>query len=341
MKIVILLVSLSGGGAERAMKTVAAELAKCHEVTIVAVNDLEFDEAPPLCDYQIVGRHQYDGVLATIRSIRKFRKIVKEIGPECLIVNCALPELFALFAPFEAKVVLVEHANPAWEGRKFLGFCVRSIISIRTTKIVSVSSHLKASFMLRNVDRVIENSVDSAKLIAANPIKEPASEPERSIVFIGRLINPQKRPELALRVAELSGLPIRFFGFGPELPKLQEYSKSNRINATFEGYNSSVWHEIPRFSVIIVPSLYEGDGLVVVEAIILNRPIVLMDIPDLRRFKLKEESYFSDVNEISKTLSKSSDFSEFLPPTRVRESLISKRNPRLISQQWQDLLAKL
>ena len=324
------------------MKTLAIELSLLRELVIVGINSSEPDEVPITCTHYELGRRNKSGMISTIKSILRFRALIEKLKPRAIIVNCALAELFAVFLPKRIRIVVVEHVNPAWEGRKLLGHLIRSLIARRASKVTAVSDHLHFSHSCRPIDLVIPNAQD-VNLIGARTYSNEyyKSMEVRSIAFIGRLVDPQKRPGLALRIAQLAQLPITFYGDGPEKFKLELEAKSLSTNVSFRGFVRSVWSEIPPDCLVIVPSLYEGDGLVATEAILLNRPVAVSDIPEFRRFSLKESAYISEVDMFVVNLKSNPSIESFIPPRELQVRLSSEREPKSLAVKWDALLSSI
>jgi glycosyltransferase involved in cell wall biosynthesis len=92
-----------------------------------------------------------------------------------------------------------------------------------------------------------------------------------------------------------------------------------------------------------VPSKYEGDGMVVAEAIIRNYSVLLADNSDLRRFNLPDNNYFKDQPELANKLAtwKKSKGEAFTIPNDFMKGLIRERDLGEISNRWKAFLNKL
>jgi glycosyltransferase involved in cell wall biosynthesis len=94
---------------------------------------------------------------------------------------------------------------------------------------------------------------------------------------------------------------------------------------------------------VVVPSEYEGDGMVVAEAILRGYPVLLADNPDLRRFALPELNYFQNRLELEAKLKtwKESKGLEFRIPEKIVTSLHEARDIKTIVKQWEILVTEL
>jgi glycosyltransferase involved in cell wall biosynthesis len=89
-----------------------------------------------------------------------------------------------------------------------------------------------------------------------------------------------------------------------------------------------------------VPSQYEGDGLVVVEAIARRVPILLNDISDLRRFDLPDHHYCLNVSDFASRINENSDsIDKFVVPETIKDDILLDRNPAEIAKRWVSFLS--
>jgi glycosyltransferase involved in cell wall biosynthesis len=92
----------------------------------------------------------------------------------------------------------------------------------------------------------------------------------------------------------------------------------------------------------VVPSEYEGDGIVVLEAIQNGNPILLRDIADLRRFNLNDENYFKNQNQLTVKLKEYRENpSLFTIPNSEQDRILANRDIRAIEKQWSVLIDEL
>jgi glycosyltransferase involved in cell wall biosynthesis len=110
----------------------------------------------------------------------------------------------------------------------------------------------------------------------------------------------------------------------------------------FLGYVSDPWDYFEDSDLLIVPSVFEGDGLVVVEALMRGIPFLLSDIPDLRRFELPEINYCKSVDDFSGTVLNNLVSLDKLKVSRdTVKNITSNRDPRFVAEQWTKLLKEL
>jgi glycosyltransferase involved in cell wall biosynthesis len=112
------------------------------------------------------------------------------------------------------------------------------------------------------------------------------------------------------------------------------------LNFTIESFLPNPWSLINPGDVVVVPSLWEGDGLVVLEALHLGVPILVSDIKDLRRLKLPEKNYFHDLtsceDQIRTNIFCATNLS--VPPESA-SGILESRSPQHIYNLWATCLA--
>jgi glycosyltransferase involved in cell wall biosynthesis len=329
--ILIVTNSPGGGGAERAMHLLANVL---HDhgfpIVVVQVNKEGKDSVELRSGVHNLGRDHKSGALSLLMAISRFRRCVRFYKPKVLVLNCDLPELLALFLPSEIPLIVVEHANPAWSTRILLGRLVRFLHIRRNTTFVAVSDHLKIWPNMLTPSSVNENLVltdDNFKVESSGSIKR--------LLFVGRLASIQKRPEVVLEISAAMGIPAVFIGHGPALPSLQSLANKLSIKADFIGFMGDPWSAIQAGDLLIVPSKFEGDGLVVVEALARRIPILLSDIPDFRRFNLNERNYCIDLEEfIRRATEYRDDVAGLVASEILAEFILGMRAPTAVLAKW-------
>jgi glycosyltransferase involved in cell wall biosynthesis len=336
-RIAIVTNSLSGGGAERAMNILANELHRLnHEVTVFAINNAEPDAISLTCSVVEIGRPWRGSVLDTIKSWMIFQEKIREIQPNIVILNCDLPEFYGALTPMRANLVAVEHVNYPWRNRELFGRLIRFILKIRGTKWVAVSDHLG-----------IWPSNNSPHKVIFNPISEIGTSESRSaapikrLVFIGRLTF-QKNPDLIIQAANRVQLPVLALGDGEDGLRLFELAKELKVNFSAPGFSTYPWREISDGDLLVIPSRYEGDGLVVIEALQRNIPFILSDIPEFRRFGLPNLNYASGVDEFAEAIiAHQQSTAAFQVSSGIADSILSVRKIEFIGNDWEKFIVEL
>ena len=129
---------------------------------------------------------------------------------------------------------------------------------------------------------VIPNTVDLRRFPAA---PTPRAAGERVVLALARL-DPQKGLDHLVRAAaRMPDVTVRIAGGGPLRGELEELARAQGVDdrVTFLGERSDVPELLEACDVFVLPSLYEGLPLSILEAMAAGRPVVATDIPGTRQ----------------------------------------------------------
>jgi glycosyltransferase involved in cell wall biosynthesis len=339
-KVLFVVISTSGGGAENSMMAITSELRKKgFDFQLCAINGdkTSLDLLSEKDGISILGRRWDGGISDTAKTLFDFKKLVRDLHPEVVIANCELPELFVAITPLsKSRIAIVEHTTNPWAGRKVMGMTVRTILKLRKVYWVTVSSDAKPIWFGSRKPHYIANPISVAKNSPSSNIRE------QSAVFIGRL-RAEKRPDWLISSAVKAGLSVDIFGDGNQSEILREKYSKLYSQVRFHGFVTNPWGQLGENSIVVVPSEYEGDGMVVAEAILRGYAVLLADNPDLRRFGLPDVNYFLNKAELEAKLKswKESESQDFRIPDAITKSLYVARDMKTIVEQWEILVTKL
>jgi glycosyltransferase involved in cell wall biosynthesis len=105
------------------------------------------------------------------------------------------------------------------------------------------------------------------------------------IGFIGRLDPVKRLGDLLTAVEQLDGLVhLHIFGDGPQRPALvaQSQRPGLRGRVTFHGVIPYPQPALAQIGMLVLPSLHEGFGLVLIEAMAAGVPVVARNVPGVR-----------------------------------------------------------
>ena len=90
---------------------------------------------------------------------------------------------------------------------------------------------------------------------------------------------------------------------------------------------------------LIVPSAWEGDGLVVIEAIQREIPILISDISDFRRFHLPNKNYCQNVEEfVTRIYEFENSLGLLVVDMDKKGEILAPRSPRVVGDTWENFL---
>lgn len=339
-RILFLTNSPSGGGAERATNILVNALHNSNTVVALAtINASQLDSVKVLCESFYINRRWRGGLVSVIVAFIKFRNILHTWKPDIVVFVCELPELFASISSGNyRKVIVLQSSNP-WTTRVKLGKIIRARLVRQGVTWVSVSNHFKVWNKNFLPNAVIPNPIVSNTKNDIRSNLEPTRI--RRLLYIGRL-SEEKQPEWVLEVARQIDLPSLFIGNGTMLAQLKIISATAGITAQFYGYATDPWCLVREGDVLIVPSKFEGDGLVILEAISRGVPILMNDISDLRRFSLPDDFYCTSPIEFAEAIkAKIENANNFVVPYALADGLLNERNPEYVAESWKDFLLQI
>jgi hypothetical protein len=332
--LVIVSNALAGGGAEKTMLALHQEfIAKGIDCHLIALNQsIEVDN---MKNIKVLNRFWGDKFKSTINNFLNFRRLLKEINPKSIIVNCELPELYiSLLKTHNCRVICVEHTSIPWHERKGIGIIVRLLLKAKQVEWVTVVKGQNRVWFTRNAQYIPNPYIGPTKILKNSFSKT-------SLVFIGGL-KKNKRPMWVIESGIKSAIPVNVYGEGNLRASLESKFSNCRQNISFHGFKANAWELIPENSLVVIPSKHEGDGMVVIEAIILKFPIALAKNKDLLRFGLENKHYFNSLNDLIDLINqnKSKNFLNLIADEDFRRNLIKERSLDLVVANWIFLLNK-
>ena len=324
--------SISGGGAEKSMMAIHKYfLGSGVKSNLIALNR---STDPKNVPFVIELRRKWkSGPIGTWSNFLEFQKSVKIINPDILILNCELPELYGALLRFNGKIMCVEHTTKPWTGRLLLGALIRSILKLKRSEWVTVIDKQRKVWMGGTVVAYIPNPYND------HLSKNRSTGQESTLTFIGGLKR-NKHPEWVLETGLELNLPVQIFGDGPLRSELEYKYHKYPNQAEFFGFKGDPWNLISSKSLVVVPSDYEGDGLVVIEAAISGNPLLLRDNEDLRRFGFNDKHYFKDLEDLVLVVKRNLEtkFKNLIvSPSKTSELQVS-RSLHKVTNDWLNLI---
>lgn len=334
--LVIISNSISGGGAEKSMLSLHQSfIQEKINSNFIALNRTVLTS--DLINVKLLNRVWNDGLISTFLTYIELKKYIKEINPRFLIVNCELPELYTAFLNTKnRKIICVEHTTKPWHKRVFLGIFVRLILKLKKVTWVTVINNKSKVWLGQRHARYIPNPFVEGDTLEANINRDAC------LAFIGSL-KANKRPDWVIEAGINNNLIVHLYGEGPEKSNLETRFSRHMMRVYFHGYIAKVWTLIPKQALVVVPSDFEGDGMVVVEAAIQKFPLLLRNNKDLKRFAFDSKHYFNTLNELQLIIRNNleNNFTDLIVDSQKREELAKERSLKAILIKWRQLLLSL
>lgn len=237
-----------------------------------------------------------------LKSIKEIRKVLKKIKPDIVYLHSskagALGRIALLFN-FKVKILYNAHGwyfNAQISNKKKKIFeLIEKILAIKTNKIINISkseyeSALKYKIASKKKMCIIENGIDFTKFKDSDKYRNETrkkfniKDNETVIGVVGRL-SEQKDPVTMIKAfkeiyKEKNNVKLMYVGSGELEEPIKQFAKANNIldRVIITGWVNDVEQYIPAFDIAILPSKWEGFGLVLIEYMACNKPIVASDV---------------------------------------------------------------
>lgn len=277
---------VGGGGAVRAYE-IYKRLSNKHHITVVC------GKYPGANDYSegnlrfhFVGTFRDNYVLSTfcyafeaIRFLRKHRRdadiVIEDFAP--------YNPVFSRFI-VSKSVVLQIHHKEGWNlfRRYFILGCpfmfMESFYPKLFKNIITVSEESKNKFKTAKAF-VLPNGIDERLFNTSHAEGD-------YIAYIGRLHIHNKGLDTLINAMDLINARLLIGGRGKDEAKLKDFVKRSKGHERIElmGYLNEIKKAefLANSQIVVIPSRYEGQGIVVLEAAACGKPVIVSDIPELR-----------------------------------------------------------
>lgn len=237
-----------------------------------------------------------------IKSITKVGKILKQIKPDIVYLHSSKAGAIgriALAFNFKTKILYNAHgwyfnAQISDKKRKIFAL-IEKILAIKTYKIINISkseyeSALKYKIASEKKMCIIENGIDFTKFENNDKYREKTRKKyhiennEIVIGVVGRLTE-QKDPMTMIKAFQLvhkenKNTKLMYVGSGELEENVKQYAKEKNIldKVIITGWVDNVEQYIPAFDIAVLPSKWEGFGLVLIEYMACDKPIIATNV---------------------------------------------------------------
>lgn len=275
MKLAFYISSLSGGGAEKVLTTIANTLAcKGNEVHVISL-----EKRPQF--YSLVPDvvlHKWDNtnsgkLMEQIKDYLFIRKCFKNIKADVnvsFLMRCNLLLIVAgLFS--KEKIIVCDRNNPLREHSK-ISFLISNLL-YRRANAIGVQTRQIKSFYWKSLQSKIfvqENPIDNVAL--EQQLDGEVVNKDNTVISIGRL-EPQKDFETLIRAfakvsIEYPNWRLKIFGVGEKKEYLQKYIDNRKMTEKIIlcGHTKKPFLELCKSQIFVLSTYYEGFPNVLCEA---------------------------------------------------------------------------
>ena len=349
MKVIFVIVSLAGGGAERVIAILANQFVKKGiDVTIMmTAGDTVAYQLDKRVQLLCIGGTSGGSMRLRLQRIRKMRDYFKTNKDAIIISFGPGTSFFAVAASLFLghKMIISERNDPAICPHKKL----RDIVYARANRLVFQTEDAMNCFpkVIKNKGMIIPNPVG-----AGLPVYE--GERKKTIVAVGRL-EAQKNHKMLLEAFAMfhkmyPDYKLQLLGEGSLKETLENQAKQLKIedDVIFEGFVSNVPDKIKDAGMYVLSSDYEGISNSLLEAMAMGLPSVSTDCP-IGGSKLCIEPYengiltpLKDAMAFAQAMEKIASDEAFAQKiSRNAANIREKYSEENISNMWIELMKKM
>ncbi len=223
-------------------------------------------------------------------SVSEIKKAVDELHPTVVHAHDFTASVLCGFA-LKGKVPVISHihCNPLWLKNRFHPNSISFLIASRWfSQIIAVSDAVNNEYIysssLKCPMSTMGNPFSMKQVISA--AEDSANTPHSDILYVGRF-NEAKNPLGAIKIFENlpnhNSLTFRMIGNGELLQECKDYVASHGLGNSiiFEGFQDNAYKYMKNSNIILMPSIFEGFGLVALEAMSLGIPVICSGVGGL------------------------------------------------------------
>ena len=292
--IAIIITKLNGGGAERCASNLSIELSKKYNVKLIVFDatNMTYPYGGELIDLNIANSNgAWNKAINVIKRVKKVREIKKKNKIDCAISLLDGPNIVNVLSSCGEKTIVSVRNMLSHEPMSALRKMLVRFTSIHSDVTVSVSEMVK--YDLVNCFGIPDNKITTiynhcdAQLLRDlskdNPVKINTDSNKVNYVTMGRL-NSQKGQWHLVRafqkvVKEIPNAHLYILGEGELEQQLKNLISELHLekSITMTGYIKNPHGIYSQCEVFVFPSLFEGLGNVLLEALAFDMPIISSD----------------------------------------------------------------
>lgn len=223
--------------------------------------------------------------LAVLRAIH-------EVQPDVIHAHDYRASCLAAMMPFRGRIISHIHNNNSWAKEKNMRTLIYANLLWRFYKVAAVSHSVVDEFAfskrLQGKAVVIPNGIDEKQIVLKSERCLAESRLSCDFLFIGRL-SEEKNPKRFLRLIagakkvkpDVKAVMLGNGSMKPELMKeIHELDLGGNVHMA--GFQENPYPYMKHAGMLIVPSIWEGFGLVALESMLLGCPVLAAPVGGLQ-----------------------------------------------------------
>lgn len=214
-------------------------------------------------------------------SYNEIKEVINRIQPDIIHAHDFRASVLASFFSKKAKIISHLHANWPWIKKINIKTIAYALALKKINLVLGVSQSIYDEYIfnkcLRNKFFVLPNVLNSENIQKKS--EEFKIDPI-DLLFVGRLID-EKNPLLFLEIINVItkkgySIDATMLGDGHLKQSCQNYIIKNNLtkNVTLKGFVSNPYPYMKAAKILVMPSKYEGFGLVAIESMLLDTVVI-------------------------------------------------------------------
>lgn len=321
------------GGAETAVVGVLKQLTEYNNIVVTLDNLNEFGDELTYDKYFSLDLKSY---YLFPMAIRRLRKIIinnkvdlvhSQLYWSTILARFACPKHIPLVTSIQASLTgSVEYK------KKWIGALDRFSYNWRESVILGVSRHTLDDYfsflhLVPKQHHVLYNFVDTQQFFAAT-LQDKRKYSTFKLIAVGNLKIQKNHMYLlkAMLLLKDEDISLDIYGNGELEETLASFIRENDLPVRLMGKRAKIQEVMAEYDLFVMPSLYEGFSLAVLEGMVMEKPMLLSDTPTFREQCADTANYFSldNVEDLArKILALKTD------PLKLRRLAVGGRNRAL------------